>query len=241
LIGEYYGIIPETESRSLVCLQNELASERSEEMDFSRLVWMPLGLVAKEERQQKFIEYLQGDAAAQKGAELLQTPLEELKTCIEDKLKQTRKVPPAAPVAEESPARVYLVYDPQDAEAIRPLADYLFEQGCETIEPLRDGDETQLREDHKENLVVCDAVLIYHGKAGEIWLRGKLRDLQKSAGYGRTKPLLAKAIYVAGPETAAKQAFRTHEAGVVRNFGPFSPPLLANFAAELTEARGRRT
>ena len=46
-------------------------------------------------------------------------------------------------------------------------------------------------------------------------------DLQKIAGYGRSKPLLAKAIYVSAPETPPKQRFRTREALVIKQFGAF--------------------
>ncbi|HZC01476.1 MAG TPA: hypothetical protein VE844_08970 [Gammaproteobacteria bacterium] len=45
LIGPYYGIIPEMErSRSNVCMQLDLAAERCGDPNFSRLIWMPLGL-----------------------------------------------------------------------------------------------------------------------------------------------------------------------------------------------------
>jgi hypothetical protein len=36
----------------------------------------------------------------------------------------------------------------------------------------------------------CDAVLIYYGRANDIWLRIKQQELRKIAGYGRKRPLL---------------------------------------------------
>jgi hypothetical protein len=54
----------------------------------------------------------------------------------------------------------------------------------------------------------------------------KQRELQKVAGYGRTKPLLAKVIYVAAPNTPAKEQVRDREAVVVKNFETFSPESL---------------
>ncbi|PWT79527.1 MAG: hypothetical protein C5B44_06725, partial [Acidobacteria bacterium] len=91
LIGSNYGVIPEAADRSVVCLQNDLAAERSKGNSFARLIWMPEGLQAKEERQQEFIRYLKYDPTAQHGADLLETSIEELKTYIQDKLRPTPK------------------------------------------------------------------------------------------------------------------------------------------------------
>src|SRR4029079_18239003 len=53
LIGEHYGIVPEGESRSVIQLQNDLAALGEPEL--SRIIWMPLGLEAKDERQRSFV------------------------------------------------------------------------------------------------------------------------------------------------------------------------------------------
>ncbi len=238
LIGANYGLIPEALDRSLVCLQNELAAERSGNANsFSRLIWMPEGLQAKEERQQKFIEYLKYDQVAQQGADLLETSIEELKTYIQDKLKPALKPPPPAQKSDEGPLRIYLVCDKQDYDAIASLEDYFYSQGFEVTLPLMEGDEAEVREDHKESLLLCDAVVIFYGNSSEGWLRTKLRDLQKIAGYGRTKPMLAKGIYVSGPETDSKLRYRTHEALVMRNFGSFSADMLQPFIEKIQSAR----
>jgi hypothetical protein len=237
LIGENYGVIPEAADRSVVCLQNELAAERSLDNSFSRLIWMPEGLEAKEERQQNFIKYLKYDQSAQHGADLLETSIEELKTYIQDKLRPALKPQPEKLNGDEGPMRIYLICDTQDYDNIAALEDYFYNQGFEVILPLREGDEAEVREDHKESLLICDAVVIYYGNASEGWLRTKLRDLQKIAGYGRTKPMLAKGIYVGGPETSSKLRYRTHEALVMRNFTEFSSDTLQPFIDQLQSAR----
>jgi hypothetical protein len=233
LIGENYGDIPRTETRSLVYLQNELAAGQSFGPDFSRLIWMPVDLKATDVRQQQFIEYLQRNSAAQQGAELLQTNLEELKQVIQDKLTAKKEVAPA-PVTPGSSPHIYLICDREDVAAIAPLHKHLYDLGYEPILPSFEGSETELREEHKDNLLLCDACLIYYGASNEFWLRSKLRDLQKIAGYGRTKPMSAKCIYIGPNETEHKRDFRTHDAVVIKNFDNFSPasltPLLAQFA-----------
>jgi hypothetical protein len=59
-------------------------------------------------------------------------------------------------------------------------------------------------------------VLIYYGTAHELWLRKTLRELRKCAGYGRERPLAAKAVCLAPPPTPDKERLRTHEALVIR-------------------------
>ena len=55
-------------------------------------------------------------------------------------------------------------------------------------------------------------MLIFYGAGNELWLRRKLREVQKSAGYGR-KPPHAGGRHLRGPaDVPAKARFRTHEA-----------------------------
>jgi len=237
-IGDYYGTIPEMETEcSVVRLQEELAVERGDDAQFSRLIWMPPGLQAKEPRQEKFILDLQNSFSSHNGSELLQVKLEDLKTIIQTKL--TQKPKPPIPVTEEGEAsRVYLICDQSDVDAVGPLQDYLFAQGYEVILPLVEGTEAEVFQDHKDNLLLCDAVLIFQGHASEGWLRMKLRELLKLPGYGRTTPLLGKAVYVAGPASAPKERFKTLEALVIKNYSNFDPAPFAPFIARISKTKG---
>jgi hypothetical protein len=133
---------------------------------------------------------------------------------------------------------VYLVCDQLDREAIVPMQEFLFDRGCEVTLPATDGDEAELRKDHTESLLTCDAALIYAGRANELWLRAQLRELLKAPGYGRVRPLAAKAIYLASPDAAWKQSFRTHEAPVIRQYAEFAPAALTPFLAQLGHEEG---
>ena len=64
-----------------------------------------------------------------------------------------------------------------------PWADFLFKE-FEVIPPVFEGDEAEVRAYHEENLSTRDAIVIFYGAANDIWLRRKLREIQKSAGYG---------------------------------------------------------
>lgn len=232
LIGERYGIVPEAAAHSVVELQNTLATAYSQQnAQFSRLVWLPPDLHATDERQQAFLTTLQNDPALQVGDDLLQTSIEELKTVIQDKLRQPEVQKEASvDVPSSGLTRVYLLYDQPDQDAVQPLDDYLFDCQCEILRPLFQDDEGVVSEEHQANLRDCDAILLYYGQAEEAWLRAKLRDIRKAPGYGRTSPFLSTAIYVTGPCTPQKERYRTHEvAMVLKNFEPFTPDALEPF------------
>jgi hypothetical protein len=228
LIGEHYGIVPEGESRSVIQLQNDLAAMREPELE--RIIWMPLGLEAKDDRQRKFVEELK----LMLTGDLLAAPLKDLQAAIHEKLAQQNK--PVATANGEA-ANVYLICDKQDMHSVRPLEDYLYDRGLDVTLPAMEGDESQIIQDHKDNLMMCDAAMIYYGQAGEIWMRMKQRELQKFA-HGRAAPLAAKAIYISGPPTDSKERVRDRDALVIRNYDAFSPEPLQPFLELLQRAKG---
>jgi hypothetical protein len=247
LIGRNYGLIPEGAKDSIVVIQNELAIARGETGPFSRLVWLPPDFSSEEEKQLQFVDRLQTDVRIQSGADILQTPLEDFKSVVLDRLRPA-PAPAAAAApdqAKEAPARgaddadaeglkrIYMIYDQRDGDAPQVVEDYLFQEGYEVLVPVFDGDEADVRREHEESLSACDGVLLYYGTANELWLRRKLREIQKAAAFGRKKPISGKAILVAPPGAPAKQRFRTHEALVIDQQGGFDPGPLKSFLMQL--------
>jgi len=245
LIGKNFSLVPEGGVQSLLEIQNELAIERSTQADFSRLLWIPPGLQVEDERQRNVIEHLRMDPRIQKGADLLETFLEDLRTVIHERLKAAQKPAPApAPepsrpstpvVAGREHARLYLIYDQRDAAITSPWEDFLFEQKLELLRPVFEGDEAEIREYHEENLRSCDGALIFYGSGNECWLRRKLRELQKSPGYGRSKPIPTVAISLVPPRTPEKDRFRTHEAMVIPQWDGFSAEPLQPLISSLKD------
>lgn len=235
-IGKNYGLVPEGGTQSLVEMQHELATLRATQGRFSRLLWLPSGLKIDDSRQQKLVERLRLDPRIKDGADLLETFFEDLRTMIQDWLKKDRtSAPAAAPAASagSAPPRLYMIADQRDASLIGPWVDGLFEEDLEVIRPIFDGEEAEIREYHEENLVHCDGVLIVYGAGNELWLRRKLRELQKAPGYGRTKPQPTVGICLVGPRTPEKERFRTHEAMVAPQWDGFSLDPLRPFIAQL--------
>ena len=66
------------------------------------------------------------------------------------------------------------------------------------------------------------------------WVEMNLMDLMKAPAYGRKKPLIAQAVYVAPPFNRRKERFRTRSAMVVRHDEPsFEPNALKPFLEKL--------
>ena len=200
---------------------------------------MPIGLEPHDERQRAFVESLRWDAATQRGADLVESSLESLKTLIYRKLT-TSEAGREEPRPPDEPLRVYLIFDVADRARVEPIYEFLFNSRLEVLMPAFEGDEAQLARLHRDNLLLCDAALIYYDSGNRLWLQSKLTDLRKASGWGRATPMLVQAVFIAGQATDEKKMFRTHEAVVVRNFGEFDAESLKPFVDALYEARNAR-
>ncbi|MGA7318557.1 MAG: toll/interleukin-1 receptor domain-containing protein [Silvibacterium sp.] len=240
LVGERYGAISEGETLSNTYLQAELAAERCETPGFRRVLWMPTELRTNDPRQQALIDHLENDSSAQGRTEMLKTKLEDLKSLVEDVFRQRMEDTRPQPPVRRGPLRIYLIADQQDLEQglVAPLETHLFNEGYEVICSLAGPDEKQTREDHADNLRLCDAAIIFYGTAGEFWLRAKMNDFRKMLD-SRSDSVRARGIYVAGPETEHKRRFQTREALLMRNFHDFSEDALQPFLDALRRELGQ--
>jgi len=245
LLGENYGIVPEGGThKSIVEIQNEVASVASSSSSLKRLIWIPEGFTPKDERQQSFINKLNEGNEGIVGADLIFSSLEEFKSIISDRIAAMERERAKEKEKEKEKERerekekhvleigvdlkgesasgiVYLICDMLDMEEIKPLEDFLFDNGFEVLLPLFEGEESQIREDHIENLKMCDAAIIFYCNANEIWLRSKTRDFLKINGYGREKPLKVKSVYLAGAPNSSKERFRSQDVDVINGINDF--------------------
>ena len=231
LLGELYGVTLEGEDRSTIDVQIEEAGRLAATGALRRVLWLPEKLEPKEKRQEDFLDSLRLNAANEANTELLETSIENLKTYLLRKLTETPT--PSGPERRVgTPLLVYLIHDQRDVEAIEPLRDALMTRGYEVKPSYFEGDETELREYHQENLVQCDGVIIYYGAASELWVQRKLSDLRKAFGLGRERPYQAKAVFVGLPSKPEKAQFRTQDAVVIQAAQTFSAELLEPFLAQ---------
>ncbi|MFY0654748.1 MAG: hypothetical protein JXQ96_22140 [Cyclobacteriaceae bacterium] len=247
LIGEDYGYKPKGSELSVVDLQNQIAAkytrdvlEYNEKNDgaekFSRLIWLSPDLKNVTERQKIFIEDLKSDAASLDEAEVLQIPLQELKSIIREELVtggrfKTKDVKLAEEIAETGNI-VYVIFDKMDKEKTTPIVEYLSGKGLTVVTSLYDGDIVDLRYLHQENLRRCDASLIYYGASSREWIKTKLQDILKAPGFGRVKPLKAKAVYLEDKSTFDPNNIRNNDAMILGD-GAFDPKSIEPFLSKL--------
>ena len=241
LVGKSYGLIPEGGTLSICEIQHELAIERGESGDCSRLIWIPPGLKVQDERQQRYLERLRNDPRLLRNADVLEKPLEDLRTLLTLRLREDERAPEsgAAPAATPDHPYVYVIHDARDAAVVPAWCDFLF-QHFEVIRPVFEGDEAETRGYHEENLRLADGVVILYGAGSEVWLSRKLREIRKSAGYGRTKAKADVAICLLPPQTPAKAEFRTHEATVVPQWDGVTAEAWQSFIARVKNRANRR-
>lgn len=255
MVGEDYGYKPKGSELSVVDIQNRIASEHTYEMAefnkkkesdkrelFSRLVWVSPDLKNVTERQKIFIEDLKSDAASLEEAEVLQITLQELKTIVREELvtggrfKARREITglDSGKKEEDSSQLIYLIHDKRDGGDSKAIQEYLEEKGFKVVSPTYEGDLVDLRYIHQENLRRCDASIIYFGSSTEDWIKTKLQDLLKAPGFGRLKPLKAKAVYVQGDKDGVDLGqFEKNNAMVLGKNGSFDPNQLEPFITKL--------
>lgn len=237
LLGNHYGVTPEDSSESIPAMQVRMTAQQS---NLQRLVWMPGDGTSADERQQKFIQRVQEDPVLHDRAEIIEGELNLLKKDLIRRLappkespKDSGKESASGNVSAGGPPKLYLICDPKDEANIEALEDYLFDQGLEVCLSAFDGDDADAATLHQENLLTCDAVLVYYGAAPKAWVDIKLRELLKAVGYGRENPIGVQAVYIAPPDDRRKERYRSHQAGVIRGGESFAP------SAELDEFVGQ--
>jgi hypothetical protein len=234
LVGAAYGEIPEGSDKSIVDIQNRLAAERTlkakeNKQEFSRLIWISSNLNHASERQKAFIENIKRDVEAQEGAEILQTSLEDFKNIMREELVD------AGDKTTDKDVRgrfLYLIHDRIDQKEVAPFIDLIQKSGFEVLVPEFEGELLELRQKHIDNLRNLDAAIIYKGKVNEQWVRMKALDLLKAPGFGRKKPIIAKAILTHPGSGLNVDAFRTQNLRVIEGEGERSVESLKSFLQE---------
>ena len=218
LLGRHYGVTPEDSSESIPALQLRLTAAQSRQQDLQRLVWLPSTGEFGDDRQLDFISRVQEDPELHEQAEIIEGNLNLLKQDLIRRLAPPAETPQTPVVADGKAGapKVYLICDAPDENAVEDLEDYLFGEGLEVCLPAFDGTDADAEALHRDNLLTCDAVLVYYGSAAKAWVDIKLRELLKAAGYGRPTPIQVQAVLVAPPDDRRKERYRSHQAQVIR-------------------------
>src|SRR5262245_16929897 len=227
LIGAKYGVRPDGDDRSVPHIQYDLAAE----LDAQRqIVWLPTNLTPENKNQEDFVASIKN-----RSPNYWQTKLEDLKAAIQKKLQ-----PPATNGWEEDdegdPVNVCLYCHEEDMNSIRQLYSHLrINEMFKVKLPLNEAPSLQA---HKQLLQASDAVLLYYGASDEEWFMNIWKQVRRYLSTGRTKPLLAQAIYAGHPPSIEKDLLDSDDPVIIRNYGQFTPSALSPFIDRIRAAKG---
>jgi len=240
LIGSGYGMVPDGPgNRSIVVLQNDLATAHSRKRGLDRLIWLAAGTTGEQSLQQSFISALQTDSALQIGADLLTGNIESVKAAVHAALARIElALARRHALPQFSGARmVYLLCEERDRREIVPLIRHLRSCGVEVSTPVFTGDAAAVREANQQRLASCDAVIMYYGAGDEAWKFHQQNEVRKISGVrasNRPPPLY---VYLADPPCADKELLQSlQEPGLIDGLAGFAPALLAPLIDSLPTA-----
>jgi hypothetical protein len=245
LVGSDYGKI-QGSSSSVIDLQNRMATEHFNDLDkygsssdfnFGRVIWISPDVTNMSVKQRLFIENLKKDSESMYHADLLETSIEELKAFvinkINDEIVQHQKFSKTAGI--ESEKIVYLIHDQEVSGKCKKIKDYLITNGYKVITSDFKGNPDEIRTKHNDNLRKCDATLIYYGNTNEDWVKSKQKDLVKSLGLGREKPISPQAILIENESQLDESLKLDKSALILQSSKRFSTKIMEPFLAQLKE------
>lgn len=198
LVGEDQGKLVKGKGNTLIEYENKIASDFAHRINetnkyrsknaFNRLIWLASGKKNLSVKQKLFVENLKKDAANIDSAEILEIPIEEFKRYILIRLEQMIGAPTGVSIPNPSDQKsIYFIYEENQVDNCKPIADMLIKQGCKVILSEFKGEAIEDRNIHTQFLAECDATLIYYGRDNENWIKSKLKDRLKALGLGRQK------------------------------------------------------
>jgi hypothetical protein len=244
MIGSDFNQISGTDS-SLVELQNQLAIDYFndlEKMDgpntmhFGRIIWISPDLGTLSVKQKLFIDNLRKNADSKHDSQILEVGIEELKEFIIGKIFKTgNELNVSINTSQTEHKSIYLICDKKGYRQCEEIKTFLEQMGHEVLLSKFDGNPEEVRLSHSVNLKKCDAALMYCGKNNEEWMRSKFKDILKSLGLGREKPISPQAILVEDEFQLDEIVGLSKEALVIQRSGKDTQEAIEPFLSKLNE------
>ncbi len=161
------------------------------------IVWIPYGMKIEDKPLIELFENIQNNH--KQHAQVLQMPFDDLLRLVYEKL-EIGDIKENKPVKTDFNQSLYIIHDVKDTQKVETLSSELKKQNINPLYIDFDIKNLNTIEEHREFLSKADAVLIFDNNCTDRWIDSKLKDLIKSPGYGRMKPLKTKAILTQTPD-----------------------------------------
>jgi len=207
LVGEDPGALIKDKELSILEIENQLSSNHSRQINdkpgvkyydrFSRIIWLSDRKDNLTVKQKIFIDNLKKDLVNIQYADILECPIETLKSFIIGKIKVNQSGNETVLLSgSDNRKSIYLICDKTERDQCTPISAFLEGQGFNVKFSNFDGEMLQIRDRHIKNLKECDGTLIYYGKNNKNWVKSKLFDSVKALGLGRNHDKNPTAIIV---------------------------------------------
>jgi hypothetical protein len=230
---------------SVVELQNALAADHvklleegvEHERDHcGRVIWIAPDIGNVSVKQRLFIDKLRSDQQLLHNTELLESGVEEFKSHIMNKLSgHIHRSSNVGPQADADSKIIYLICDKDGLGDCLEIKRYLEGDGHRVLLSDFDGPINEIRNKHNYYLRICDATIIYGRNKGEDWVRSKYKDLLKSLGLGRSKPISPQAILVQDNQKIEDLLGLSGDALVLHESGSITEDVMRPFLNQLNK------
>jgi hypothetical protein len=216
LLGSLYGVTLEGETRSTIEVQIEEAGRRERRAAPRALAARSLAAGRRTAaRLHRYAPARRGESAEHRAHADQHREPQDLSVAQADGVREAGDNAKPAQRCRSS-----ISFTTGATARVLPLRDALMAGGYEVKPSYFEGDETELREYHQDNLVDCDGVIIYYGARMSCGSSASSPICARLSA-GRTRPYRAKAIIVgvgAAEGTAAYAGSRGHRcaAGLLR-------------------------
>ncbi len=230
ILGNNYGEEYAGSGKSLPDLQFQFVTEYidtinsdpdlEKQSNLQRLIWIPIETTNMDEKQEELIQQVKRDIEKLHRTEIVQVPIELLKTLVLNKLQEseTRKLE-SSKVRKEGKKMVYLIHEKNDEGSIVEFSKEIQAHGFETTKIPFGSDQESLLGLHKTFLAECDGAIINYSGNSRSWLMSKVKDLQKAPGLGRSSPMVVQSVVISGIDKAEDVVFPSNMV-IIRDKNP---------------------
>lgn len=186
LVGNEY--LPVFENgESVQILQDQLYQKHIDEQDqiTERLIWVSPDIKPLNDKQKEVVLGYVHNTRLTGNTEIIQAPIEVFKSYVTKKLQKEKTKVDHEKSSNKTSDSVYFITDENNEELINQIKNTINKCGFKfcSLHSSTSFIESILL--HKRYLVECNGLVLYSNKKNLQWWKSKMRDIQKSPGYGK--------------------------------------------------------